>query len=259
MYLRRQILTKALQLHQRHLSQAAAAILHPESPGVGSYTYLDDLPRPDPKYDEIILAIPRTSSGKSIAAKERKAGRVPSIVFEQEDGQHGGNKRLISVRTNQIRKLVNHLGRSFFLSRIFDLEVRAEFESEEVVEKVRVLPRLLHLHASTDAPLNVTFVRAPSHALLKVNVPLVFRGEDVCPGLRKGSSLNTIKRTVKYLCPADIVPPYIDVDLSELDVGQKLVMGDLKVHPALKLLQSKDEPVCKIMGARASDQQKKSK
>lgn len=71
-----------------------------------------------------------------------------------------------------------------------------------------------------------------------------------------GASLNTIKRTVKYLCPADIIPPYIDVDLSELDVGQKIVMGDLKVHPALKLIQSKDEPVCKIMGQRVSEQRK---
>ena len=71
-----------------------------------------------------------------------------------------------------------------------------------------------------------------------------------------GAYLNTIKRTVKYLCPADIVPPYIEVDLSELYMGQKLVMGDLKVHPALKLLQSKEEPVCKIMGARVSDQKK---
>lgn len=44
----------------------------------------------------------------------------------------------------------------------------------------------LHLHAGTDAPLNITFLRAPSHALLKVDVPLVFRGEDVSPGLRKG-------------------------------------------------------------------------
>lgn len=71
-----------------------------------------------------------------------------------------------------------------------------------------------------------------------------------------GAYLNTIKRTVKYLCPADVIPPFIDVDLSELDVGQKLVMGDLKVHPALKLLQSKEEPVCKIMGARVSDQKR---
>lgn len=71
-----------------------------------------------------------------------------------------------------------------------------------------------------------------------------------------GSYLNVIKRTVKYLCPADVIPPYIDVDLSELDAGQKIVMGDLKVHPALKLVKSKDEPVVKIMSARVSDQKK---
>lgn len=71
-----------------------------------------------------------------------------------------------------------------------------------------------------------------------------------------GSYLNTIKRTVKFLCPAEIVPPYIDVDLSELDVDQKILAGDLKVHPALKLIRSKDEPVCKIMGGRVSDQKK---
>ena len=44
----------------------------------------------------------------------------------------------------------------------------------------------IHLQAGTDAPLNVTFIRAPSNALLKVEVPLVFRGEDVSPGLKKG-------------------------------------------------------------------------
>lgn len=81
----------------------------------------------------------------------------------------------------------------------------------------------------------------------------------ICPANLSGAYLNTIKRTVKYLCPADIVPPYIDVDLSELDVGQKLVRGDLKVHPALRLLQSAQEPVCKIMGSRVSQEQKKSK
>ncbi|OVA16933.1 Ribosomal protein L25 [Macleaya cordata] len=251
-------LTKTLRL--RFFSQystSAAALLH-EPEIHNPFTYLDDLPKPDPKHAETILAIPRANSGKNISAKERKAGRVPSIVFEQEKGEEGGNKRLISVRTNQIKKLVNHLGRSFFVSRLFDLEVRPEFESDEIIEKVRVLPRKLHLHAGTDAILNVTFLRAPSHALLKVEVPLVYRGDDVSPGLRKGAYLNTIRRTVNYLCPADIVPPYIDVDLSELDVGQKIVAKDLKVHPALKLLRSEDEPICKIMGARV-EQQKKSK
>lgn len=77
-----------------------------------------------------------------------------------------------------------------------------------------------------------------------------------CSSCSAGSSLNIIKRTVKYLCPADIIPPFIDVDLSELDVGEKIVAGNLNVHPALKLLRSKDEAVVKIMGARVSDQRK---
>lgn len=34
--------------------------------------------------------------------------------------------------------------------------------------------------------LNVTFIRAPSSAWLKVDVPLVFRGDDISPGLKKG-------------------------------------------------------------------------
>ncbi|KAL3499285.1 hypothetical protein ACH5RR_038378 [Cinchona calisaya] len=253
MLIRKPAAIRNLQNHLRHFSLAALAEPATIPPPL---EYLPGFPKPDPKYSETIHAIPRVKSGKNISAKERKAGRVPSIVFEQEDGQHGGNKRLISVQTNQIKKLVTQMGRSHFLSRLYDLEVRPEFESDEVIEKVRVLPRLLHLHSGTDAVLNVTFIRAPSSALLKVDVPLVFRGEDVSPGLKKGAYLNIIKRTVKYLCPPDVIPPYIDVDLSESDVGQKLSMGDLKVHPALKLVQPENEPVFKIMGARVSDQRK---
>ncbi|XP_071733360.1 uncharacterized protein [Rutidosis leptorrhynchoides] len=251
----RQVLTRALFLrHIRHSSTAAARVQdYDEVP----LTYLEGFPKPDKKHAETITAIPRALSGKNISAKERKAGRVPSIVFEQEDGQHGGNKRLISVQNNQIKKLVNHLGRTYFLSRLFDLEVRPDAESEDIIEKVRVLPRALHQHASTDAVLNVTFIRAPSNAFLKVDVPLVFIGDDVSPGLKKGSFLNIIKRTAKFVCPADIIPPFIEVDLSELDVGKKVVMGDLKVHPALKLVGPKDEPVCKVAGARVGEQQKK--
>lgn len=137
MWIHRSLLTRTL--HLRRFTQSSAAAALTREPEI--LTIEQEFPKPDPKYAETIRAVPRAASGKNIAAKERKAGRVPSIVFEQEDGQHGGNKRLVSVQTNQIKKLVTHLGRSFFLSRLFDLEVRPDFESEDVIEKVRVLPR----------------------------------------------------------------------------------------------------------------------
>ncbi|KAJ3671097.1 hypothetical protein LUZ60_008523 [Juncus effusus] len=252
-------LTHRRLLSLRHFSTAAA--IEPLPPPIydplAPLEYLPGFPTPDPKYNETIKAVPRSESGKKIAARERKAGRVPAIVFEQEKGEEGGNKRLISVEGNQIRKLVDHLGRSFFLARLFQLEVWSESGGGgELIERVRVLPRLLHLHSGSDAPLNVTFLRAPSRALIKVDIPLVFRGEDASPGLKRGAYFNTIKRTVKYLCPADIVPPYIDVDLSGLDAGQKIVTGQLNVHPALQLLISKDQPVCSLIGSAAPVEKK---
>lgn len=141
MVLHRPLLGKThllLHRHLRYFSQSAAALVLPYDPEA-PLTYLPEFPKPDPS--ETITAIPRSESGKKICAHERKAGRVPSIVFEQKDGQHGGNKRLISVQTKQIKKLVAQMGSSFFLSRLFDLHVKPTFDSDDIVENVRVLPR----------------------------------------------------------------------------------------------------------------------
>ncbi|KAG4941158.1 hypothetical protein JHK87_045029 [Glycine soja] len=75
------------------LTHSTVAVLR--APGPEPLTYLDDFPHPDPNHDETILVIPRAASGKNISAKERRAGQLRSIVFEQEDGQHGGKKCLI--------------------------------------------------------------------------------------------------------------------------------------------------------------------
>ncbi|KAG4951948.1 hypothetical protein JHK85_045815 [Glycine max] len=83
---------RASELPQPFTHSTVAVLL---APGPEPLTYLDDFPRPDPNHDETILVIPRAASGKNISAKERRAGQLRSIVFEQEDGQHGGKKCLI--------------------------------------------------------------------------------------------------------------------------------------------------------------------
>jgi len=100
----------------------------------------EDFPQaPEKKVEDVIKAFPRLGSGKIVSKKERRAGRVPSIVFEQENGHLGGNKVLISVETKQIERLLKKLGKSFFLSRTFDLEIYSD--EGELESRERVLPR----------------------------------------------------------------------------------------------------------------------
>ncbi|CAI5476155.1 unnamed protein product [Closterium sp. Yama58-4] len=234
---------------------------------------------------EVIKAVLRPGSGKIQAKKERRLGRIPSIVFEQEDGHLGGRKRLVSVDRKQIGRLVKKFGRPFFVSQVFDLEISAEgaeaaeggtagaegAESAEgkaagadggaegsTVESVRmrVIPKLVHWHGATDEILNVTFLKLPEResARVKVPVPLVFVGEDACPGIRKGGWLYTMRRTLPFSCPPSAIPPFVEVDLSALDVGHKITLADVarQVDPRLRLLLADvSHPVCKIAGSRS--------
>lgn len=72
--------------------------------------------------------------------------------------------------------------------------------------------------------------------------------------VKSGGYINKIRASLKYLCPSEHIPSKIEVDVSNLDIGDGVSMRDVQVHPSLKLL-SKNEtmPVCKIMATQADN------
>lgn len=59
--------------------------------------------------------------------------------------------------------------------------------------------------------------------------------------------MNKIRTTLKYLCPAEHIPPKIEVDVSNLDIGDRVFMSDIEVHPSLRLLSKNNSiPICKV-------------
>ncbi|KAB1214667.1 50S ribosomal protein L25 [Morella rubra] len=112
-------------------------------------------------------------------------------------------------------------------------------------------PSRIHRDEVTGKILNLVFVWAEEGSQLKVDVPVVFKGEDVCPGLKKGGHLNRIRTSLKYLCPAEHIPSKIEVDVSSLDIGDRILMGDVEVNPSLKLLSKNESmPICKIVATK---------
>ncbi|KAG4930820.1 hypothetical protein JHK84_047801 [Glycine max] len=96
--------------------------------------------------------------------------------------------------------------------------------------------------------LNLVFVWAEDGMKLKVDVPVVFKGEDACPGVQKGGILNKIRPSLRFLCPSEHIPSNIAVDVSNLDIEDRIFMRDIEVHPSLKLLSKNENmPVCKIV------------
>lgn len=86
-------------------------------------------------------------------------------------------------------------------------------------------------------------------AELVPSILIVSPGHSLENGLLAGGRLNTIRRLVRYVCPGDKVPPYLEVDISRLNIGQSIFLKDLPADPALRLV-AKDlkMPVLKISG-----------
>ncbi|GMN29958.1 hypothetical protein TIFTF001_002634 [Ficus carica] len=69
--------------------------------------------------------------------------------------------------------------------------------------------------------------------------------------LDSGGKLNRIRTSLKYICPAEHIPRKIEVDVSNLDIGDKILMRDVEVHPSLKLLSKNEEmPICKVVASQ---------
>ncbi|KAF4380757.1 hypothetical protein F8388_017111 [Cannabis sativa] len=213
-----------------------------------------------------IQAIPRECTGARISARDREQGRIPTVVFSQSllekdpNNRSESKKLLLTTEKKQIQAIVKSVDLPFFCSTRFPLQIRAGSGSSVLLESGNI-----HRDEETGKILNMVFVWAEDGSNLKLNVPIVFKGEDVSPGLKKefggnlvekikyfdvilGGCLNKIRTSLKYICPAEHIPSKIEVDVSKLDVGDRIFIRDVEVHPSLKLLsKNEDMPICKIV------------
>ena len=151
-------------------------------------------------------AEPRAQAGKGAARAMRRAGRVPGIIY-------GDNKEpvMISLEPRELSRVLANRG---FFATLIDVKVDGTVH--------RTLPRDVQLHAATDAPMHVDFMRVGSHAQVTVTVPVVFINPEMSPGIRRGAILNIVRHDIELSCPVDNIPDQLVVELNGLEIGDSI-------------------------------------
>ena len=165
-------------------------------------------------------ATARPVSGKGAARAERRAGRIPAVIY-------GDNKPplAISVDDKELRLRIQ-AGR--FLTTIFNIDLDGQ--------KHRVIPRDYHLDPVKDFPIHVDFFRLGEGATIRVSVPLHINGGEVAPGVKRGGTINIVTHTIELEAEADSIPQYLEADVSTLDIGSSLHITDIKLPKGVKTL-----------------------
>ncbi len=159
-----------------------------------------------------IEAEARARAGKGAARATRREGMVPAVIY--------GAKQAPSLIQLEPKIVVKEIQRNGWRSRLFELKIGED--------STRALIRDVQYHPVSDRPIHVDFQRLAPGEAIRVAVAVVFTGEAVSPGLKRGGVVNVVRHSVECLVDPDSVPEHFEADLSTLDINDNIRWHDLK-------------------------------
>jgi len=165
-----------------------------------------------------IKAVARDRAGKGAARAVRRQGQVPAVIYGA-----GQPAEAIALDFNQTKQLIFA---GHFLTTIFEIDVDGK--------KTRAIPRDYQLDPVRDFPVHVDFLRLAQGQALKVVVPVHVVGQEKCPGVKRGGTLQIVEHSVELLVPSDAIPDYIEASVADLDIGSSVHLSDIKLPNGAK-------------------------
>ena len=184
-------------------------------------------------------AYSRSKTRRAGAKSLRASGRIPAVIY--------GRQRVaqnLEILAKELGDLIHH---SVSENLLVDLSVK----DDDRPKRLALLQEVQH-HALSGKALHVDFHEISPDEKVTVMVPVDAAGEAV--GVKTGGGvLEHVLFKVKVRgLPADI-PELITVDVSHLEIGQAIHIGDIKPLPGTEILGDKHITVIAVAAPRAEE------
>ena len=166
----------------------------------------------------------RTDTGKGASRRLRHANKVPAILYGA-----GKDPENLTLEQKDVQYELQH---EAFFTQVLELNIGGK--------KQDVLLRDLQHHPYKQDILHMDFQRVEAKKEMHVNVPLHFINEDIAPGVKtEGGAVSHVMSEVEVVCLPKNIPEFIDVDLSELHLGEIVHLSDLKMPAGVEVFALK--------------------
>ena len=175
----------------------------------------------------------RSETGKGAARRLRSRQMVPAIVYGPKMESVS-----VAVSSKRMEKLLRDMGEE---SRLLTLSIEGDGEPSTK----QVLIREIQVHPSRRRFLHVDFYEVPMDHPIVVVVPVELVGESI--GVKKGGTVDLVRRTVSVRCLPGEIPEKIEVDIKQLDLGGAIHVGDLAKMVPYALVDDKHLSIVNIL------------
>jgi large subunit ribosomal protein L25 len=179
----------------------------------------------------------REQKGKGPNRRLRVAGKIPAVLYG-----HKSQNMALEVDPKEIFKILQSDSGE---NTIFLLQVPGK-------EKINCLIKEYQLEPVSHRLLHADFYEVAMDEVLEVDVPLEVVGEAY--GVKtEGGLLDIVHRELRVECLPGDIPENIEVDVTELKIGDHIRVKDLKISEKIKILDDPETVVVAVEHPRAEE------
>ncbi|MFN7985030.1 MAG: 50S ribosomal protein L25 [Vicinamibacterales bacterium] len=191
--------------------------------------------------EALLEATVRTTKGKNEARRTRREGKVPATVYGA--ASEGASRDAVSISVEP-RSLLKILHSEAGANTIISLKMDGA--------DTKVLVKDFQLDPITHQVLHADFLRVAMDKMLEVTIPIVLKGEPKGVKLQ-GGLLEFIRREIRIECLPSDIPEHIDVDVSDLMVGQGVRVRDVATNPKWQPVTEAETMLVHVILAKAEE------
>ena len=176
----------------------------------------------------------RTDLSKGYTNKIRRNGYATGSVFG-----HGTEPISIEFNLNELTSQIKKSDSG--ITSLIDIKINGAPAKSDGTVIIKGFTRDPLTHKVLDIPFQRVFMKEKLH----VNVPIVLIGEAV--GTKTRGILEQLIDQLEVSCLPNNIPAHIEVDISELKIGDNIRVSDIKIGDEVEILTESNIAICTIV------------
>ena len=181
----------------------------------------------------------RKTVGNGPARVLRREGKVPAVLYGPKT-----EPILLSVDVKDIEQIMKQ-------GTIGQALLNLSIQNGEKITKAAMIKELQR-HPVSGKFLHIDFYEIDMQRKINVMIPVVVKGQSV--GVEVGGILQIVRRELEVFCLPSAIPEAIEVDITELEIGDSIHVQEIQLPADVELPEDVDFTVITILAPKVEEE-----
>ena len=181
----------------------------------------------------------RKSTGKGTARALRRDGRIPAVLYGPKT-----DSMMLSIDFKEFEQIVKK-------ANIGSVLLNLQIQNGQTSTRPAMIKEL-QTNPVSGAFLHIDFYEIDMQRKITVSVPVVTRGKS--EGVEEGGLLQIVRREIELFCLPTAIPESIEVDISDLTIGDSIHIREITLPGDVELPEDVDFTVITVLAPKVEEE-----